>query len=187
MTNPRKTTPVARAVASILRWATGRRVIQSTLAGLLGGYVLFEYGPYSEVRALAGPLPEESITGSVALYAYLENLGALGRELYGSFQIWDFLNPLAIGLITVTLVGWLLSRSEVVRGRTVAMAIPFAGPAADAVENLLLLNAAAAFPDAAWTARLFPLVTSAKFFGLVATVVLIVSLSALAIRRRHAR
>lgn len=186
MTDPGKTTPVAGAVASILRWATGRRVIQSTLVGLLGGYVLFNYGPYSEVRALAGPLPEESITSPVALYAYLDSLGTNGRELYGTFQLWDFLNPLAIGLIATTLVGWLLGRSGVVRGRTVAMVIPFVGPAADAVENLLLLNATAAFPDMAWGARLFPLVTSAKFFGLVATVVLIVWLSALAIRRRYA-
>lgn len=171
-------------VKAILEWATGRRVIQSLLVAAGGGWALFRFGPYSQVRSVAGPLPEETVSSRSDLHGYLRELGAGGRELYATFQVWDFLNPLLLGFLSVALVGWLLGRSRLVRGRPVAAAVPFVAPLADAMENAVLLLTIAAFPADPWLGELVPLVTSVKFLGLAATVILTVALSVLAFRRR---
>jgi len=171
-------------VTAILRWATGRRVIQSILVAAVGGFALFRFGPYSEVSSVAGPLPEETVSSRSDLHGFLQELGGGGRELYATFQIWDFLNPLLLGFLSVALVGWLLGRSRLARGRSVAAGIPFVAPIADAIENVVLLLTVAAFPADPWVGELFPLVTSVKFLGLASTLLLIVALSVLAIQRR---
>jgi len=173
-----------RMVTKILGWATGRRVIQSILVAVGGGFALFRFGPYAQVSSLAGPLPEEAVSSRADLHGFLQELGAGGRELYATFQVWDFLNPLLLGFVSVALVGWLLGRSRLVQGRTVAAAIPFTAPVADATENVVLLLTIAAFPSDPWVGALFPVVTSVKFLGLVATLLLIIALSVLAIQRR---
>lgn len=171
-------------VTAVLRWATGYRVIQSFLVAVGGGFALFRFGPYDRVSSLAGPLPEESVSSRSDLHGFLQELGAGGRELYATFQFWDFLNPLIIGFLCVALVGWLLGRSRIVRGRTLMIAIPFVTPVADALENVVVLLAVAAFPSDPWFGGLFPVVTSVKFVGLGVTLLLIIALSVLAIRRR---
>ena len=171
-------------VTAILRWATGRRVIQSILVLAAGGFALFRFGPYSQVSAVAGPLPEETVSSRTDLHGFLQELGEGGRELYATFQYWDFLNPLLLGFFSVALVGWLLGRSQLTYGRSVAAAVPFVAPIADAMENAVLLLAISAFPADPWVGGLFPLVTSIKFLGLAATLLLTIALSVLAIRRR---
>lgn len=174
-------------VTAVLRWATGYRVIQALLVAAGGGFALFRFGPYARVSSIAGPLPEESVSSRSDLQDFLRELGGSGRELYATFQLWDFLNPLLLGFLSVASVGWLLGRSRLVRGRTVAAALPFVGPIADAVENVVLLVTVTAFPADPWVAELFPLVTSVKFLGLTATLLLIIALSVLAILRRGDR
>jgi hypothetical protein len=173
-----------KVVTAILRWATGYRVVQAILVAAAGGFALFRFGPYSEVSSVAGPLPEETVSSRSDLHGFLQELGEGGRELYTTFQFWDFINPLLLGFFSVALVGWLLGRSRLASGRNVAAAIPFVAPIADAMENAVLLLAIAAFPADPWVGSLFPLVTSAKFVGLAATLLLIIALSVLAIRRR---
>jgi hypothetical protein len=151
---------------------------------VIGGAALFRFGPYAQVSAVAGSLPEETISGRSDLYAFLQELDAGGRELYATFQVWDFLNPLLVGFFSVAMVGWLLGRSRVVRGRAVVVSVPFVGPVADAIENVVLLLAVSAFPVDPWVGALFPFVTSLKFLGLAATALLIIGLSVLSISRR---
>ncbi|NNF38853.1 MAG: hypothetical protein HKN71_09300 [Gemmatimonadetes bacterium] len=173
-----------KVVTAILRWATGRRVLQSILVAAAGGFVLFRFGPYAQVSSVAGPLPEETVSTRSDLHGFLGELGEGGRELYATFQLWDFLNPLLLGFLSVAVVGWLIGRSRLGSGRNVAVIIPFVAPIADALENVVLLLVIAAFPADPWIGGLFPLVTSVKFMGLAATLLLSLALSVLAIRRR---
>ncbi len=174
-------------VETVLRWSTGRRVLQALLLMGLGGGALFQLGPYPTLKSEAGgaPLPEETVMSPAAFRSFLSDLGESGRALYSSFQIWDLLNPLLIGFLGVALIGWLVGNSGLVPGRRLVIIVPFVAPLADLGENILILLAIAAFPDVTRLASLLPVVTIMKFVGLAGTVFLGLVLTVLAIR--HSR
>ena len=177
---------MTRFVERTLRWSTGRRVLVALLVLVLGGSILFQMGPYPEVTSAAGnvSLPEETITDPEALQMFLTELEEGGRKSYLQFQFWDFANPLLIGFFGVLLIGWLTKRSGLVRGRTITILIPFITPVSDFCENLVIIGTIVVFPERALFTQLLPVFTSAKFFGLAVTLLLVIVLAVLAIRVR---
>lgn len=178
---------MSRIPQIIQHLSTGRRVLHSLALLLVAGGALFRFGPYGDVKAAAGGvvLPEETITRPTELASFLTDLGEAGRATYATFQFWDLLNPILIGLFSVATIGWLIRMSRLSRGRVVALAVALIAPLADLGENAVLLWAIGAFPTSPEIAGLLPLFSGAKFAGLGATFVLGVSLAILALARRQ--
>ena len=159
-------------IDAFLDFATGRRTIAALVVFAVGGTTLFRVSPYSAVKeAAAGrTLPEERLTSPAELSEFLTDIGATGRDLYTSFQVWDVLNPLLLGFMAVMLVGWLVKVGDLrdTNGRWLIV-VPLIAPLADLVENLIIAGSIASFPEASAVARFLPLITGAKFGGLLGT------------------
>ncbi len=168
-----------------LDFATGRRAIAAVVVFAVGGTAFFRLSPYSAVRAASGDrtLPEEGLTNPVQFHEFLTDIGATGRELYLSFQLWDLLNPVLLGLMGVMIVGWLIKRGALrgTAGRWLII-VPLVAPFAELVENAVIAWSIASFPEASATARFLPLVTGAKFAGLLGTLLVVLCLAVVGLR-----
>ncbi len=174
-----------RLIDALLDFTTGRRTIAAVVVFAVGGTALFRFSPYSAVREASGgrPLPEEGLTSPVQLGEFLTGIGATGRELYASFQVWDLLNPLLLGFMGVMLVGWLVVRGALrgTAGRWLII-VPLIAPFADLVENAVIAGSIASFPESSATAQLLPLISGAKFGGLLGTLLVILCLTVVGLR-----
>lgn len=174
-------------VGRLLALATGRRVLVSLVLLGLGGTVLFRLGPYAGLKVVAGnrPLPEESTTALPELGSFLSGLGSSGRELYASFQLWDFLNPLLVAVAGTLLLGWLVQHAGLTRRiwRYSVLLAPFAA-LADALENLLLRAAIVAYPAPAPLAPVLETTTKLKLAALMVLVPVAIGMGLVALVRR---
>lgn len=127
------------------------------VAAVLAGIVLNQFGPYSQLEALAGlEPPEERVAGTAAeIGEFFAALGEPGRALYTRALWWDFVLALLLPAALALTVLWLVHRlPEVWRFLRWLVLIPMGFAVADVVENILLLSALASFPEAApaWAA-----------------------------------
>ncbi len=179
---------VSRFVAFLLSWASGRGALIAFVLLIAGSLLLFRFAPYPEIKsAVAGaPLPEEGASYEGGLVSFLEELGEHGRPLYLEFQYWDLLNPVLFGAAFTLLIGWLVKRSRLERNWSrYAVLVPLAVAAADIAENLVLIEALAAFPGPGAVSALVAPVTAVKFLGFAIMMVAVVVLAVAAIIRRH--
>ena len=180
----------APLIDRILQSATGARAAVAAAALVFGGIPLFQLSPYASVKSLLGgsSLPEETITSSARLAEVLGDLGAVGRELYLQFQVWDLLNPVLIGFAGAMLLGWVLKRGR--RANSVwrfVVLLPVAALCADLLENVVISIAIGAFPDFGAIGYALPFVTAAKFGAVVATMASVVLLALMWIHDRLSR
>lgn len=148
---------------------SGRFTLIACATLVVGGTALFTLGPYTELSAAAGLLPEESLTSAAELHGFLAELSPDDRTRYLWWQLWDVLNPLLIGFLGVTLVAWLARRATAGTAPGWLLAIPLVTPAADLCENAILARAVLVFPDQTSLASVLSGVTAIKFAGLGAT------------------
>ncbi len=172
-------------IDATLDFATGRRTIAAVVVFAVGSTALFRLSPYSAIKEAVGgrTLPEEGLTSPAQLNEFLTDIGATGRELYSSFQMWDLLTPLLLGFMGVMLVGWLVKRGALRRtaGRWLII-VPLIAPFAELVENVVIAGSLASFPETSATAQLLPFITGAKFGGLLGTLLVVLCLAVVGVR-----
>lgn len=169
-----------------LELGSGRLAVLACAVFVLGGAALFQTGPYAQLSAAAGALPEESITSAAELQAFLSALSAEQRALYLRWQLWDALNPLLIGFLGVAVLAWLAGRDTLASKGRGLLVIPLLAPAADLVENTVLASAVRAFPESGPLAAALPTVSALKFFALGATLLVALGLAARRLWRTRA-
>ena len=174
---------------SFIRWTSGSRAAVLSVISIVASFALFNLGPYPRLKADLDqiPFPEESISSGADLSAFLVEIGAEAREAYFVFQIWDLLNPVLIGMLTLTLVTWMVGRSTTASGRAWLLVVPLITPVGDLVENGILMAAIRAFPNETALATTLPLVGGMKFGGLGLTLLLVLVLLVPTVRRRADR
>ncbi|MDX2042606.1 MAG: hypothetical protein SF097_15400 [Acidobacteriota bacterium] len=167
--------------------STGRNVVLTIIIWLAVSVCLFNFGPYTTLRASDGELLEERFGYSAAqVAARLETLGETGRALYRRFQYFDAVNALLTAAALTLLMSYLLMRLFPSRSALwFAAYLPLLIGALELLENSLLLALLRAFPEplpwvaaiAGWTTRL-KLTVSLPLFLLI-----VVGLLALAVKR----
>ena len=152
---------------SLLRVATGRRVLAAAGTALVGTGLLFGTGPFPAVRALApdGVLPEEQLGyGADELHAFLGAIGPDGRAAYLLFQRLDILTPLLLGGAAMLLIAWLLQRGGTTAGPgTWLPFVPVLFLLTEVVEDFVLGRAARLYPAESSLSAALPVLTGAKF------------------------
>jgi hypothetical protein len=180
---------LSRLVAVILRVCTGRAAFIAFLLMIAGGYLLFQFAPYAEVRSYSGdaPLPEEGTAYEGGVASFLEEIGVEGRRLYLEFQFWDLLNPFLHAATFTLLIGWLIRRARFEHNWVrFAVLIPLFVGAVDLVENMLLIEAIHTYPGPGSGSALIPPVTAVKFLGAVLVMASTAILAVMAYLRRRA-
>lgn len=133
--------------------ATGRAVVVALLLWLGTGFVLFQLGPYAELRELApglAPLDERMGYAWTDVQVYFAILGESGRSLYRLFLIADSGNAILMASAVTLLLAFLTTRLGLGGTRVSLVAfIPVAGGALDLLENALLLVMLDRFPEIA--------------------------------------
>lgn len=149
-------------------WASGKRALAALGTLLIGGFLLFQLGPYAEVkRASESPLlPEETITSPAALTEFLKTLDPPTQDAYARFQLWDLMNLALFGTMGVFVLAWLLRVAMLERSALRWMLIlPIAVVVFDVAENVVLAVAIASFPEVASSNAALPWITGAKFIA----------------------
>lgn len=177
---------IDRILSFLLSRTTGLRALVSLALLLVGGGLLFRLSPYPDVRFAAGrSLPEETLTGPSDLHQFLADLTPSVRELYLSFQGWDLLNPILMGLAGVMVLGWLMGGSSANDSRLRwILLLPILAAGADVTENLLLALAITAFPDPAQATVALPMVSGLKFLAVTLMTIAVLALLARSLWRR---
>jgi len=174
-------------IDAMIRWATGRRAALAVVALLIGGFALFQLGPYATVKHMtnAPSLPEETLTTPAALAGFLDGLDEPTRTAYARFQKWDLLNLALFGTTGVLVLGWLLNLTNLAATRwRWLVVLPLALVLADVTENGLLGLAIGRFPEAIRTSAGLLWVTGTKFVALIMMLLAAALLSATAVIQR---
>ena len=180
---------VSRLVAAILSVSTGRAAFIAFLLMIAGGYLLFQFAPYAEVRSYAGeaPLPEEGTAYEGGVASFLEQLGDEGRRVYLEFQFWDLLNPFLHAATFMLLIGWLIRRARFEHNwPRFTVLIPLVVGGADLIENMLLIEAIHTYPGPGSGSALIPPVTAVKVLVAVVIMAATAILAVIAYLRRRA-
>ncbi|MEM7052649.1 MAG: hypothetical protein AAF604_23500 [Acidobacteriota bacterium] len=133
-----------------LRQISAKSLILILVLWLGTAVLLFQLGPYAELRAAAGDagLPEEAAGYSLPeLEASLEALGEDGRETYRGFQGLDLINAVLTAVFFSLCLRFCFQRlfSPGNPAQWLAL-LPAVVGAAEVVENLALLSLAGSFP-----------------------------------------
>ena len=151
---------------SIVEFSSGRKALIALALLVVGGGLLFQFGPYTTLKQLTGGLmmPEEQFAGVEGVARYLQALEQPGREIYGGFQWLDLINPLLSGFFMWMLFGWLIKKARWQNTKaTWIMLLPIFLLLAELVENYTLGRAAADFPNLASLTEWAQPATNAKF------------------------
>lgn len=177
-------------MSRIISFVSGKHVLAALFCLLVGGFFLFQTGPYPQLkeRVNQAPLPEEQPMALSAIHHQLESLQAEGRKLYMTFQFWDFLNILLMFAFFSLFLAWLLQKL----GKTETpmrwlVLIPTLLSSLDVFENLCLLSLTSQFPETSSLGALFPLLTAAKMLAFGLTLGILVWLGGWAVLRRWRR
>jgi len=174
-------------MSRVIAFVSGIHVLTAFICLLVGGYFLFQTGPYPQLkqRLSHASLPEEKPMSLTAIHAHFETLQATGRSQYASFQYLDFLNILLMLAFFSLFLAWLLQKLGKSESRMrLLVLVPTLLASLDVFENLCLLALVAQYPKASSLGNLFPFLTVAKMvaFGLTAGTLLFLAAWAL-IRR----
>lgn len=154
----------------MMKWlqkiSTGRNVLLAVVFWLGASVCLFNFGPYSSLRAAGGgDLPEERFGYSrQQAQFWLDDLRKEGRALYRSFQLFDLANAALMASALTLLLSYVLQQLWPSRSALrVLVYLPLLVGALELLENLLLLGLIAAFPvTTPWMAKSASWVTSLK-------------------------
>lgn len=149
------------------KFASGKSVVVSLLALVLGTSALFSIGPYATVQQLneARPLPEEQLSSAEYTVEVLERIGVEGREMYASFQLMDVLNPILICTFLIVLLAWLSRLAHCSQKVRVVAFVPLVVAVAELWENSLLYTSAVGFPAVPAGLDSLQIATALKFGG----------------------
>ena len=157
------------------------------VAFLAYGIFLFNYGLYPAVKKLSNQmdLPEELYGPTLDYQAiFLERLGEQGIEQYASFQWFDFLNAILLGLVVSSTIFLIIEKLELHRNTFYLAALPIVTAVADILENIVMLQNLRNLPELeAGLASVYSFLTQAKFItGTISFFLLVTMIVVFAVR-----
>jgi len=150
---------------------------------------VMQVGPYSlakltEASDGVGMLDMKFGYSQNLVYRMMENLGAVGRQLYMRILCIDFLFVIVFMLLQAILISVLLPAAKIGANRNALILLPLFRGAFDILENALLLAILTGYPSRnATLIGAAGLMTILKWVVFIATIVVIVVLCVLALRR----